>query len=1163
LISLPGWVGLFRFIGWMMRTTRRKFLGLSGSLLATGPKPLCAIARGIVSVPAVANTEAPWREPGQFKDAEYLRTGKLRYDAVGREIVGHNRTCFNNRPLYCEANTECVVLTGDRPFLRLLGEPYVLGSFSAALLRGNSGRWFYEYSDVESRYRCGKMTWHLRDADLPNLELVMSAVPLQSAGVVAIRLQAQGLKPGDKLVWAFGGASYQENARLQWDPVMRGNPRLFRTGGPRKPEASMGMEAAQCRGNRAIVDRQEFRLLAAEGATRMAAGKCDRAGLLHLADASSYSNPVRFAESTAGALPMICGVFDLAPGADELFWAIEAPMAESSPSWSYGTAAAAFATGAEYLKTIERITIETPEPSLDAAVASVCHAIDAACKRNPFIFRHGCMAFSIEFLGWRVMSGATALGWHERIQGTLAHWAPFQVRDSLGHQQPEPDPTHEYCIQGSQSRFWGLGRLAPNNTHEYNTQSQFFDQAIRDWRWTGDPAMEEMLRPMLELHLQWAKDCFDPDNDGLYESYINTLPTDSVWYNGGGSVEESAYVYFAHRAAGDMARRAGDHAIAGRHSEQAERIRHALSETLWLEERGHFGRCLEQGGRHRVHTDAWVYSQFLPIDAGMTTPEQALQALYYTEWWLERTRLPFGGELCQPSNWVPWKWSVRDTFGGDVCALALAYFQTGLADEGWELLIGATLESAYGGAVPGGFSHIGAGTDFADNTHMFARTVVEGLFGFDPDYPNNHVQFRPALPSSWKNAAIKTSDYSLEYMQDGDLDIYKMTLTKSANAECVLSVRARGIKRVTSNGQEIPWTSEPGFGCTRVRIVCRNMGSSRIAIQLSERVAPAAAIHLEVNAGETVRLTIPNGKLIGWHDFHNVLEEAHAEGTAIYGRLARKPGFHIVLADVRLGNLPQYQIFKLHVIDAILTAELDSRRPLLPPKDARWKLLDLAPQHNGDVRTIFQQSYLSPRPKTCSVRLGVDGYSPWTFTFWGEKPPPIGLENLHTLTDSAGRIVTPQNIPFRRFDDSKNIAFTSNWDNWPNSVTVPVSEKAEACWLLVCGSTFPMQTHIANAEVHFRYVDGVVEKLELIPPVNFWSLCPWGGGDYDYVTDGFCLPKQPPLMVQLGQNCRAIVLSWKLRRGVQLKEIALETLSQDVVIGLMGVSLMNPWQYSG
>ena len=110
-------------------------------------------------------------------------------------------------------------------------------------------------------------------------------------------------------------------------------------------------------------------------------------------------------------------------------------------------------------------------------------------------------------------------------------------------------------------------------------------------------------------------------------------------------------------------------------------------------------------------------------------------------------------------------------------------------------------------------------------------------------------------------------------------------------------------------------------------------------------------------------------------------------------------------------------------------------------------------------------------------------------------------------------------------------------------------------WLLVSGTTFPMQTRIANAVVHFRYADGAVEALELIPPDNFWMLCPWGGEDYSYGHDAFSLPPEPPPQVQLGANCRALVLSWRLRPGVVLQELELECLSRDVVIGLMGVSL--------
>jgi hypothetical protein len=155
-------------------------------------------------------------------------------------------------------------------------------------------------------------------------------------------------------------------------------------------------------------------------------------------------------------------------------------------------------------------------------------------------------------------------------------------------------------------------------------------------------------------------------------------------------------------------------------------------------------------------------------------------------------------------------------------------------------------------------------------------------------------------------------------------------------------------------------------------------------------------------------------------------------------------------------------------------------------------------------------------------------------------------------------VATPQGARFTVSPGERNIAFASLWDNWPDRVAVPVGKAAEAVWLLVAGSTNPMQTRIANAVVRFEYKDGLREELELTPPLNFWSLCHLGGRDYSYERDGFCLPPQPPPMVQLGNNCRAMVLSRKLRKGVRLESITLEAMSEEVVIGLMAVSLANP-----
>ena len=171
--------------------------------------------------------------------------------------------------------------------------------------------------------------------------------------------------------------------------------------------------------------------------------------------------------------------------------------------------------------------------------------------------------------------------------------------------------------------------------------------------------------------------------------------------------------------------------------------------------------------------------------------------------------------------------------------------------------------------------------------------------------------------------------------------------------------------------------------------------------------------------------------------------------------------------------------------------------------------------------------------------------------------PAITLENAATLGDSKGNILAGKGIPFQWPGGDKNIAFTSQWDNWPKEVEIPMNQTGDAAWFLVCGTTDPMEVRIANAEIRMTYADGVVEKLPLVPPFNFWTLCPFSGNDYDYVRDAFSLPKVPPSTVQLGKNCRAMVLGWHLRPGVPLKSVTLATLSQEVVVGLMGVTIMN------
>ena len=103
--------------------------------------------------------------------------------------------------------------------------------------------------------------------------------------------------------------------------------------------------------------------------------------------------------------------------------------------------------------------------------------------------------FTFHFLGWRVISGSTALGWHERVKGNAAYYAAAQVKEDAARTQPQAGPGNTPL-----SRRTPVAVLRPRPhraiaRHMYDTQSQFFDQTIRDWRWTGDPRIGEDSPP--------------------------------------------------------------------------------------------------------------------------------------------------------------------------------------------------------------------------------------------------------------------------------------------------------------------------------------------------------------------------------------------------------------------------------------------------------------------------------------------------------------------------------------------------------------------------------------------------------------------------------------------------------------------------------------------
>jgi len=1088
-------------------------------------------------------------------------TAQPRYSVEGDAIVGRGSTrYFGNRPLYVN-NRNSFVMAGDRPLIRYVQDHYMFGTFMVSFVRGDApSRWLHFADDIVSAYEAGRMTWLVRDRAFAGATISLSAVPMSGVGGMAIRVQVQGAEAGDRLIWAYGGAYSNSNAMfgLSWEIDPSGNPLLL----------ERAFSSDESAGNDARVMGGGFSL---HKDTATSFGKCSVPCRIGVGDASSVRDPIALMASSMQKLPIIWGAIE-SEGLQDAHLAIRGfidPVATESAVMPALDPPADFAAGLQYKQTIaNRIVVTTPDAHLNAMASAAAVAVDGVWYPPTFV--HGAMGWNIPFPGWRTIYGGTVLGWHDRVKAEAEHYIGFQVRSS-NKLNAQADPATLLCLQGSQSRFNGVGRI-DRDQDIYNMQEQFFDQIVYDWRATADPQLESLLRPALELHLQWMRECFDPDEDGVYESYINTWPTDSVWYNGGGAVESSMYAYRGHAAARDMARRANDSQSAAFHAGILEKIRKGFFEKLWIPRKGHAGTYREQSGHKRLHEDAWLYSIFLPIDAGdLLTREQAAQSLRYTETGLQNDQMPLGGRTVFYSNWAPGISSVRANAPGENHHLALAYFQTGLAEDGWDILRGTFMETGFGAAVPGNLGALGV-TDFGDFLHPFCRTLVEGLFGYAPDYPNSVVNISPQFPAEWNEASIKTPDVALGFERADGKTTLRVGLAREAAMSVRLPVRAGHVNSVMIDGEEARWELLPGFGQSIVRLHIPSRTNAIVTIGTSAPLPQFEAKILQENVGEAIVLRADRARIVSFSDPQATLSDASVSDGVITGTLAANAaGHHTVIARVDAEGAPQLRLFHIDITDRAAEQLLRAKTVERIPKRARWELIDISAALNADIRTIFCQKYLSPRPDTVSVRLGVDGYSPWTFPFWKAAPPVIELDRVSGMRDKSGRLVTPQGVPFHwgKAAIERNIAFTSQWDNWPDRISLPVNRSGDAAFLLIAGSTNPMQCHIANAVIRFRYADGISETLELIPPINYWNLAPIsysvasGGSsesircDYTDPSVAFVVPKPYPQTVELGKNCRAMLLNHRLR-AVPLDDVTVEALSQDVVVGIMGLSIMNP-----
>lgn len=249
-----------------------------------------------------------------------------------------------------------------------------------------------------------------------------------------------------------------------------------------------------------------------------------------------------------------------------------------------------------------------------------------------------------------------------------------------------------------------------------------------------------------------------------------------------------------------------------------------------------------------------------------------------------------------------------------------------------------------------------------------------------------------------------------------------------------------------------------------------------------------------------------------------------------------------------------------------------------------WNLVNQNPKYetvnidallNASVSRIFEEEYLTPRSPYTTLQVPTQGIGEWCHPLLTANIEDTGIRNAV----KNNIFETPFGIPFRTTGSisAPNIAFTTLWDNYPTSVSASLAGKASHAYLLMAGSTNHMQCHVPNGTVTVYYTDGTSSLLELVNPET------WVPIEQDYFIDGEAFASKYPNPYRVafktgivsrdmekdmnvkskevyGRNIdggAGIILDIPLDKNKELKNVEVKAVANEVVIGLMGVTLLR------
>jgi hypothetical protein len=1130
----------------------------------------------------------------------------IHYQPQGNDFILYKGTRKFNRALY-GTNTAFRVEAGDLPEFALY-MPGMGGNCKIGISVNGKSKWISTATQIKTFYRPGTMLYDIKDSLLDKGIIHLAVLAMADAEGMVVKLETEDIPDNVSLLIVYGGATGKKFSR---DGDIGADP-----------ESSFYLKPEYCKDNSYKVDRNNFTLYyglskalseeeryeiqytekkidtASKERPKELAGVFPVSTIVKIVDAEKQQSPDElFASSNTAKLPAVAGKLSLQKK-ETIYFAIQKPGA----AVNYSDLATIFLKAESARKKIaDRVVIQTPDALINPLGGALAIAADAIWEEPSFM--HGAVAWRMRLPAWRGPYAADALGWHDRARMHFSSYALSQVTNipagpvvfdtALHIARQQEKIGNAMFSNGYISRNPG-GDIRP---HHYDMNLVYIDELLNHFNYTGDIGYVKKMWPVIVAHLAWEKRNFDADGDGLYDAYAAIWASDALQYSGGGVTHASAYNYRANKTAAMLAKLIGED--GSKYEAEANKIFTAMNKELWLKDKGWFAENKDLLGLQLVHPAAAIWTVYHAIDENAADAKQQYQLLRYVDNYIPHIPVNIKGlkdegyYLLSTTNWQPYTWSINNVALAENLHTALAYWQGGENDDAYKLFKSTVIESMYASASPGGFEQLSfydairgeLYRDFADGIGVAARTLTEGLFGVLPDALNDKLLIKPGFPSSWQFAKIVVPDISFDFKQDKNISAYNIVQSYSKLLDVSLQLKALKDKvlALTVNGKPAKWSwMQNAVGQPMIQV---NLGKQK---QYNIKVSWAGESfeNIAVNYFDNLYITNASKKLVfskagilAVEDPQKAFSKITSNKNKVEFVFGKGAGGDIFSAFIKLKQ--QDAVWFEPITFKSLTWGRNPELPepkvsiSMPSANAVLSKIDLQPYFNDKVTQIFKNKYLSPRPQSTTLQIPWQGIGNWCYPLADANINDSGTRvkagNTNTIYLDKISFATPSAM------DAKNIIYTSQWDNYPRSATVPLNGKAETAYLLMAGSTNHQQSQLDNAKIIVTYTDGTTDELPLINPSNWWPI------EQDYLEDGFAFTtgtaKPYRLILKTGEfviathlnkytsikgvTNRAIdggaatVIEMDLQKDKELKSLQLVTLANEVVVGLMAVTLVR------